>query len=65
MTTYRNLLIYGSLLLAVTWSGCGAAENSRPSPLAELEVSELAGERIAMASLLAGKPLLVWFWAPW
>ena len=49
--------------IALSLACAGPAPDERDLP--EIEAAQLGGEAEAVGSVLAGKPVLVWFWAPW
>jgi hypothetical protein len=55
------VLLAGALTLA-----CKPATTAEPTgALPATKVVDLAGGEASLATLATGKPLLVWFWAPW
>lgn len=56
-----GLLLAGALALACKPTTTAEAVTDLPVT----QVVDLAGGEVSLAALATGKPLLVWFWAPW
>ncbi len=63
--TRLAVLVFVALAIAGV-TGCGDdTQSARPSAAADQVYDFSTAKNVSLASLTAGRPTLVWFWAPW